>query len=96
MQKPAPIRTDNITAALFVYENIHIKISKSWDMHYYWLRDRMTQEKLEMYWQRVVYNEVDFFAKHHATVEPLVYPMKLVFDARNFVFHTASVTLNIP
>ena len=39
-QPPTPIKTDNATAAGFVYNNIHQKWSKSWDMRYYWLQDR--------------------------------------------------------
>ena len=37
MQKPTPIRTDNYIATGFVYDNIHMKKSKSWDMRDYWL-----------------------------------------------------------
>ena len=60
-QKPTPIRTDNSAATGFIYDNIHTQISKSWDMYYYWLQDRMTQEKIEIYWQRGVDNEVGYF-----------------------------------
>ena len=41
-QPPTPIKTDNSTTTGFVYDNIHQKRSKSWDMRYYWLHDRMT------------------------------------------------------
>ena len=34
-QKPTPIRNDNSTATGFIYDNIHMKISKYWDMRYY-------------------------------------------------------------
>ena len=50
-QKPTLIRTDNSTATGFVYDNIHTKRPKSWDMRYYWLRDRMTQEQFKVYWK---------------------------------------------
>ena len=36
---PTSIKIDNTTAAAFVYDNIHQKRSKSWDMRYYWLQD---------------------------------------------------------
>ena len=42
-QPPTPIKTDNSTAYSFIYNNIHQKRSKSWDMRYYWLRDRLAQ-----------------------------------------------------
>ena len=48
-QKPTPMITENSTATGFVYDNIHMKISKYWDMHYYWLQGHMTPEHLEIY-----------------------------------------------
>ena len=42
-QNPTSITTDNSTAHHFVYDNIHQKRSKSWDMRFYWLRDRINQ-----------------------------------------------------
>ena len=44
-QPPTPIKTDNSTANGFIHDNIHQKRSKSWDMRYYWLRDRLTQKQ---------------------------------------------------
>ena len=40
LQPPTPIKTDNSTAQGFIYDNIHQQRSTSWDMQYYWLRDR--------------------------------------------------------
>ena len=39
-QPPTPIKTDNTIAKDFTYNNIAIKKFKTWDMRYYWLRDR--------------------------------------------------------
>ena len=41
-QPPTPLKTDNSTATGFVYDNIQQKLSKAWDMRYYWLRDHQT------------------------------------------------------
>ena len=41
-QSPTPIKTDNATANNFVHNNMHLRKSKTWDMRYYWLRDRQT------------------------------------------------------
>ena len=43
-QPPTPIKTDNSMAYSFVTNNIHQKKLKSWNMNYYWLRDRQTQK----------------------------------------------------
>ena len=68
LQKPTPIRNDSSTETGFVYDNIHMKISKSWDMHYYCLQYHMTQEQFKIYWQRGVDYEADYLTKHHAVV----------------------------
>ena len=34
-----PLKIDNTTTASFVTNNIHQKRSKTWDIHFYWLRD---------------------------------------------------------
>ena len=43
-QPPAYLKTDNSTTNSFIHDNIHQKRSKSWDMRYYWLRDKKNSE----------------------------------------------------
>ena len=66
-QPPTPVKTDNTTATAFVYNNIHQKRSKSWDMRYHWLRDRQTQQQFNIFWEKGINNEADYFTKHHPT-----------------------------
>jgi hypothetical protein len=66
-QPPTPIKTDNSTANGFVHDNINLKKSKSWDMRYYWLRDRQNQEQFDIYWESGKTNNGDYFTKHHPT-----------------------------
>ena len=66
-QPPTPLKTDNTTATGFVYDNIHQKRSKSWDMRYHWLRDKLTQQQFDIYWQSGITNEANYFTKHHPT-----------------------------
>ena len=66
-QPPTPIKTDNSTATGFVYDNIHQKRSKSWDMQYYWLRDKMNQRLFNLYWDKGSNNHADYSTKHHPT-----------------------------
>ena len=54
-QPPTTIITDNSTAQSFIYDNIHQKGSKSWDMRYYWLRDRKTQQQFHIHNQAKFY-----------------------------------------
>ena len=66
-QPPTPIKTDNSTADSFVHDNIHLKRSKSWDMRFYWLRDRTLQSQFKIFWKKGSENEADYFTKHHPT-----------------------------
>ena len=66
-QPPTPIKTDNSTANSFVHDNINLKKSKSWDMRYYWLRDRSLQQQFKIFWEKGLNNLADYFTKHHAT-----------------------------
>ena len=63
-QPPTPIKTDNSTANGFIHDNIHQKRSKSWDMRYYWLRDRLTQKQFLFFWDKGSNNDADYFTKH--------------------------------
>ena len=66
-QPPTPIKTDNATANGFVHDNIYKKRSKSWDMRYYWLRDRSIKKQFNIFWAKAILNLADYFTKHHPT-----------------------------
>lgn len=84
-QPPTPIKTDNSTATAFVYNNIHQKRSKSWDMQYYWLRDRHTQRKFDIYWEQGIKNDADYFTKHHSTVDHRAKRSRYVKDKLHYL-----------
>ena len=63
-QPQTPIKTDNTTAASFVRNNITQKRSKSWDMRYYWLRDKIAQFMYKITWEKAQLNSTDYFTKH--------------------------------
>ena len=66
-QPPTPLKTDNSTACGFIHDNIHQKRSKSWDMRYYWLRDRLAQLQFRFFWDKGSNNNADYHTKHHPT-----------------------------
>ena len=70
-QPPTPIKTDNTTANGFIHDNIQQKRSKSWDMRYYWLRDKTTQKKFNIFWDSGNNNHADYPTKHHPTTHHL-------------------------
>ena len=66
-QPPTPIKTDNATAHGFIYNNINLKKSKSWDMKYFWSRDRKNQQQFKHIWDYGDQNDGDYWTKHHPT-----------------------------
>ena len=80
-QPPTPIKTDNSTAVGFTYNNINQKRSKSWDMRYYWLRDRQNQKQFDIYWDKGTRNNADYHTKHHPTSHHRAIRSRYVQDA---------------
>ena len=64
-QSRTEVITDNSTANSFVHSEMWVKRSKSWDMKYNWLRDRMAQQQFHIKWDKGVHNMADYFTKHH-------------------------------
>ena len=93
-QQPIPIRTDNATAASFCNDTLKQKRSKTWNMRWYWLKDRVKQGHFIIYWDKGVNNLADYHTKHfppyyHQKVRP-TYILKgfhLGTDLRGCVFH---------
>jgi hypothetical protein len=50
-QPSTPLRTDNSTAHGILNETVKQKRSKSMDMKYYWLQDRVRQKQFDFYWR---------------------------------------------
>ena len=63
-QPPTPVRTDNSTASAFVNQTLKAKRSKSWDMRYFWVVDRIKQRQFLVYWDKGSNNWADYFTKH--------------------------------
>ena len=85
VQPPIPIKSDNSTTTGFVHGNIHQKRSKSWDMKFHWLRDKETQKRLKVYWDKGENNLADPYTKHHPTTYHLDYRIKNSQFLRNNV-----------
>ena len=57
------IRDKNFGCAV-AHENQKF-ITKSWDMRYNWLRDRIAQAQFNVKWKAGIHNLADYFTKHH-------------------------------
>ena len=64
-QPPTPIRTDNSIASGITNNTIIQRRSRSMDMRFYWVRDRVQQGQLIVYWGPGKDNLGDFYTKHH-------------------------------
>eukprot|EP00957_Ditylum_brightwellii_P172580 13138053-Ditylum_brightwellii.AAC.1 len=64
-QAATPIQVDNSTAHRILDSNIHQRKSKAVDMHFYWIKDKVKQERFKIYWGLGRNNRVDYFTKHH-------------------------------
>jgi hypothetical protein len=65
-QPPTPLGTDNSTAYGIVNETIKHKRTKSMDMRYHWLTDRVRQKQFDVYWRPGCENLGDYHTKHHS------------------------------
>jgi hypothetical protein len=93
-QPPTPIKTDNSTALAFVNANIRQKRSKSWDMRYYWLRDKLLQHHLYFYWYKGLNNDADYFTKHHSTKHHFKERQKFIYQKQicnNLYRHSTNI-----
>jgi hypothetical protein len=49
-QPPTPMDTDNTTATGYRNGTIKQKRTKAMDMHFYWIKDRVKQGQINVYW----------------------------------------------
>jgi hypothetical protein len=65
-QPPIPMETDYITATGYINGTIKQKRTKSMDMRFYWIKDRVKQGQLKIYLGPGSQNLADYFTKHHS------------------------------
>jgi hypothetical protein len=53
-QPPTPMETDNTTATGYSNGTIKQKLTKAMDMRFYWIKDRVKQGQLNVYWGRAI------------------------------------------
>jgi hypothetical protein len=60
------METDNTTATGYSNGTIKQKRTKSMDMRFYWIKDRVKQGQFNVYWGPGFQNLADYFTKHHS------------------------------
>jgi hypothetical protein len=66
-QDVTPIYTDNKCAEGIANNNITLHKSKSMDMRFMWIRDRVRQLHFSVTWKKGSENLADYFTKSHPT-----------------------------
>jgi hypothetical protein len=61
----SPIETNNSTAHGVLSLRMRQKLSKSFDMRHWWVKDRVAQGQFNLIWAPGKLNRADCFAKHH-------------------------------
>jgi hypothetical protein len=65
-QPPTPMEMDNTTATGYSNGTIKQKRTKAMDMRFYWIKYRVKQGQLNVYWGPGFQNLADHFTKHHS------------------------------
>jgi hypothetical protein len=65
-QPPTPLETDNTAATGYSNGTIKQKRTRSMDMRFYWIKDRVKQGQFHVYWGPGYRNLADYFKKHHS------------------------------
>jgi hypothetical protein len=60
-----PSGSDNNTAQGILNAKMRQKLSKSFDMRYWWMKDRIHQRQFDPNWSPGKFNLADYFTKHH-------------------------------
>ena len=65
-QPATPTQVDNSTTDGFANNRLKQRRSKSMDMRFYWIQDRVKQGQFNVYWGPGLHNLADYFTKHHS------------------------------
>ena len=61
----SPLSTDNSTAHGILNSKMRQKVSKSFDMRYWWIKDQIKQGQFNLLWEPGELNLANYFTKHH-------------------------------
>ena len=62
-QQPTTIFADNMAAVGVANDTVKLRKSKSYDMRYHWIRDRVRRNIFNVIWAAGTTNDADFFTK---------------------------------
>jgi hypothetical protein len=80
-QPPTPLYCDNEVAIGLATDTINLKMSKSLDMRFHWLRDRVRQGHFRLIFVPGLKNAADFFTKTKLCLSPVAHRILAPFFA---------------
>ena len=92
-QTATRLTTDNSTARGIVNDSIKQQRSRTIDMRFYWLRDRVRQGQFTVVWAPGSTNLADYFTKHHPPHHHRAMRPVYLHQASAITFSTLSATL---
>jgi hypothetical protein len=76
-QPATPVQVDNSTAIGIANKTVKQSRSRTMDMRFYWVQDRIDQGQFHVYWAPGSENRGDYYTKdhpihHHQTMRPII------------------------
>ena len=60
-----PLYTDNSTSKVILTSAMYQKLSKAFDVCFYWVKDILQQNQFDLVWRKCITNMADYFTKHY-------------------------------
>ena len=79
-QDTIKVKTDNSTAVAFSNSTLKEKRSKTWDMRYWYLKDKTKSKQFQIYWDEGVNNYTDYQTKHFFQASPSIGAISKIFN----------------
>ena len=85
------ISTDNSTAKGILTANLRQKLSRAFDMRYWWIKYRIKQRQFGLVWEPGKENQADYFTKHFR-LNTICYNVTSSFNKENLIRLRGCVT----
>lgn len=96
-QPATPIQTDNACAEGIINDTVKPKRSKSFDMKFFWIKDRSKAGQFKVFWRPGSVNLGDYFTKHHSDTHHVAMRPVYFYEEKNehSINHCEGVLISI-
>jgi hypothetical protein len=94
-QTSNPIQKDNSTAYGIVNTKVNQKSSKAMDMRFYWIKDKIEQDKYLIYWEPGGDDLTDYFTNRHSSAHHNIMRIQYVHNTHEpMIYYNTAAKLN--